>query len=94
MDAPVARQKTFTWHRPTGDADDPWAWLRDRDDPDTIAYLEDENAYYADWLKGHDELAEELFEELKSRVQQTDVSAPVLKDGWWYVTRTEEGSDY
>ena len=39
-----------SWDRPTGDVDDPWAWLRDRDDPDTIAYLEAENAYTAAWF--------------------------------------------
>jgi oligopeptidase B len=91
---PVAPQIAHTWHRPSGEVDDPWAWLRDRDDPATLAYLAAENAYYADWAAGHEPLIDELFEELKSRVQQTDLSAPVLKNGWWYVSRTEEGSDY
>ena len=36
---PVAKRVAHTWHRPTGPAEDPWAWLSDRDDPDTVAYL-------------------------------------------------------
>ncbi|MBI5088223.1 MAG: S9 family peptidase [Actinobacteria bacterium] len=50
MEAPVAKQIPFEWSRPTGPASDPWAWLRDRDDPDTVAYLEAENAYADAWF--------------------------------------------
>jgi oligopeptidase B len=74
--------------------DDPWAWLRDRDDPATIEYLEQENAYADAWFGGRAGLVEELFDELRSRVQETDLSAPVRKGGWWYVGRTEEGAGY
>ncbi|MCU0260264.1 MAG: S9 family peptidase [Ilumatobacteraceae bacterium] len=94
MSGPTAKQIRHTWHRPTGDADDPWAWLRDRDDPDTIAYLRAENAHADEWFAAHDELVETLFGEIKSRVQETDTSAPVRHGPWWYVTRTEEGSSY
>ena len=44
MRNPSPRNVPHTWHRPIGDVDDPWAWLRDRDDPATLAYLEAENA--------------------------------------------------
>lgn len=92
--APVAKQVPHTWERPTGDADDPWAWLRDRDDPDTVGYLEAENDYAAAWLAPHDELVQTLFEEIKSRVQETDAAVPVRKGPWWYTARTVEGLDY
>ncbi len=82
------------WHRPTGDIDDPWSWLRDRDDPDTVAYLEAENVFADEWFAPHSELTNTLFEEIKSRVQETDVAVPVRKDGWWYTARTEEGLNY
>jgi oligopeptidase B len=91
---PSAPTKPHTWERPTGAVDDPWAWLRDRDDPDTIAYLEAENAHAAAWFDEHAELVEELFDEIKSRVQETDLSVPVHHGGWWYVTRTVEGESY
>jgi len=91
---PIAKQIPHTWQRPTGPADDPWAWLRDRDDPDTVAYLEAENAFADEWFDRRSALVETIFGEIKQRVQETDLSAPVRKDGWWYVTRTEEGASY
>jgi oligopeptidase B len=94
LQPPVAKRVPHVWHRPTGDVEDPWAWLRDREDPDTIAYLEAENAYAQDWFAPHAALTETLFEEIKSRVQETDVTAPVFTGGWWYTTRTEEGLSY
>ena len=51
MSAPVAPKVSHTWNRPTGPVDDPWAWLRDRDNPDTIAYLEAENAHSRAWFE-------------------------------------------
>lgn len=73
---------------------DPWAWLRDREDPDTVPYLAAENEYSDEYFAAHQPLAEAIFGEIKSRVQETDLSAPVRKEGWWYVTRTEEGASY
>ena len=61
---PVAKQVPHRWHRPSGDVDDPWAWLRDRDDPDTVAYLEAENRYAESFFAPHAELTETLFEEM------------------------------
>ena len=90
-DPPVAPTKPHTWQRPTGPVDDPYAWLRDREDPDTIAYLEAENAYSGAFFDEHAELVESLFEEIKSRVQETDESVPVQHGPWWYVTRTDRG---
>ena len=91
---PVAPRTPHVWHRPTGDVDDPWAWLRDRDDPRTVAYLEAENAHADAWFARHRTLTDAIFREIKARVQETDESAPVRKDDWWYVTRTEEGRSY
>lgn len=94
MQPPIAKQIDHVWNRPNGDVHDPWAWLRDRDDPDTIAYLDAENTYADAWFAGHSALTDAVFTEIKSRVQETDLSAPVRKDDWWYVSRTEEGSSY
>ncbi len=91
---PVAKQIEHHWDRPTGRVDDPWAWLRDRHDPDTIAYLEAENAYAASWFADHEELIETIFGEIKSRIQETDITAPIKDGEWWYTSRTEEGRDY
>ena len=94
VNPPTAKQIPHVWHRPTGDVDDPWAWLRDRDDPDTVAYLAAENRYADAWFAPHAELTATLFDEIKSRVQETDTAVPVRKDQWWYTARTEEGSNY
>ena len=91
---PIAERRPHTWPRPTGQTEDPYAWLRNADDPATIAYLEAENAYCADWFTPHEGLREAIFGEIKSRVQETDVSVPVRKGPWWYVARTIEGKSY
>ena len=94
MSEPAAKQIAHTWNRPTGPFDDPFAWLRDRDDPDTVAYLAAENEVSTAWFSENGALVDELFEEIKSRVQETDVAAPVPVDGWFYSARTEEGRSY
>ncbi len=90
----MAKQVPHVWDRPTGPVPDPWAWLRDRNDPDTIAYLEAENAHTAAWFAPHEPLVEALFTEIRSRIQETDESVPARKGDWWYVSRTVEGQPY
>jgi len=91
---PVAKRIEHHWDRPTGRVDDPWAWLRDRDDPDTIAYLEAENKYTDAWFADHADLVETIFGEIKSRIQETDLTAPIRDGKWWYTSRTEAGRNY
>jgi oligopeptidase B len=91
---PQAKQIPHVWQRPNGEFEDPFAWLRDRDDPDTIAYLEAENAAADAWFTEHGDQVEELFREIRSRIQETDVVAPVPKDAWYYSARTVEGLSY
>ena len=73
---------------------DPWSWLRDRQDPETLAYLEDENSYTAGVTEGWGPLRERLFEEIRSRIQEDDESVPARKGQWWYSARTVEGEQY
>ncbi|HEX7349536.1 S9 family peptidase [Brachybacterium sp.] len=87
-------------HRPTertfhGDTVvDPFEWMRDKTDPEVIAHLEAENAY-ADARTAHlDALRTQLVEEFIGHTQETDLSVPVRRDGWWYITRTTAGDDY
>ena len=73
---------------------DPWTWLRDRDNPEVIGYLEAENEYTAAALAHTQVFQEQLFEEIRGRIQENDVSAPVRFGPWDYYTRTFEGRQY
>ncbi|MBD3349160.1 MAG: prolyl oligopeptidase family serine peptidase [Candidatus Eisenbacteria bacterium] len=73
---------------------DDYAWLRNREDPEVIAYLEAENAY-TDAVMGHTEaLQETLYEEIIGRIKQTDLTVPYPDDGYFYYWRSEEGKQY
>jgi Protease II len=73
---------------------DPWYWLRDRDDPAVLAYLEAENRYTDAVLAPTAELQEQLFGEIRGRIQETDISPPARKGDWEYFTQTFEGAQY
>src|SRR3954468_4436508 len=73
---------------------DEWYWLRDREDPAVLEYLEAENAYADAELARLQPLRERLFQEIKARIQETDLSPPTRKDGYWYYGRTVEGLQY
>ena len=73
---------------------DDWFWLRDRDDPRTLAYLRAENAYADAWFAPHAALKETLYQEMLSRIRQDDDSVPYRKGNWWYSTRTLTGDQY
>jgi oligopeptidase B len=73
---------------------DEYAWLADQDDPDTIGYLRAENAYTEAVTAHLAPLRAAVFDEIKRRTQETDLSVPVRKGGFWYYTRTVEGQQY
>src|SRR5690348_969002 len=73
---------------------DEYAWLADAEDPETLRYLEAENAYTAAMASGQAALREVIFGEIKGRTQETDLSVPVRKNGWWYYSRTIAGKQY
>jgi oligopeptidase B len=76
------------------DRQDPWYWLRERDNPEVLAYLEAENAYTDTALAPLEGLRSSLFEEMKSRILETDMSVATRRGPWWYYGRTEEGKSY
>lgn len=73
---------------------DEYAWLADQDDPDTLAYLKAENEYTEASTAHLAGLRETLFEEIKKRTQETDLSVPVRRGDYWYYSRTVEGQQY
>jgi oligopeptidase B len=73
---------------------DDYYWLRERDNPDVIAYLNHENDRAAKEMAHARALEDKLFEEIKGRFKQTDMSVPYRLDDYYYYTRYEEGKEY
>jgi oligopeptidase B len=73
---------------------DPYEWLREKTDPEVIAYLDAENSF-ADQATAHLEtLRQKIFDEIKARTKETDLSVPIRRDNWWYYARSFEGKQY
>lgn len=73
---------------------DDYEWLRDKDDPAVLAHLHEENAYTNARVEHLALLREQIFEEIKGRTLETDLSVPTREGDWWYYTRTVEGQQY
>jgi oligopeptidase B len=91
---PVARREPAptTLHGIT--LEDDYRWMRDKDSPEVQAYLEAENAYTASVMAPTSELQAKLYAEMLSHIKETDESVPYRMGGWFYSTRTVEGSQY
>ncbi|MET3951494.1 S9 family peptidase [Arthrobacter sp. UYEF36] len=78
-----------------GDAfEDNYEWLRDKESAEVVELLTAENAYQEAVTAHQEPLREAIFGEIKGRTQETDLSVPNRKDGWWYYTRSVEGKEY
>ena len=73
---------------------DDYFWLRDRDNPDVMAYLEAENAYTEIKMEHTRSLQDTLYQEMLSRIQEDDLSVPYREGEFYYYTRTETGKAY
>ncbi|MDD4052221.1 MAG: oligopeptidase B, partial [candidate division Zixibacteria bacterium] len=73
---------------------DNYFWLRERDNPDVMAYLEAENKYTDAVMKPTEEFQEKLFTEMRGRIKETDMSVPLKIDSFHYYYRLEEGRQY
>src|ERR1700751_6210535 len=73
---------------------DPYEWRRDKADPEVIAYLEAENDYVDRTTAHLEPLRQQIFDEIKSRTRETDLSVPTRQGDWWYYARTFEGMQY
>ncbi len=91
---PTAERRPIVRSHHGDDFVDDYEWLRDKEDPATLAYLEAENAY-TDATTAHLEpLRQQIFDEIKARTLETDLSVPVRRGAWWYYARTVEGQQY
>ena len=94
MTPPKAKKQpvTLTYHNQP--FSDDYYWMRQRDNQDVIDYLTAENNYTNAVMQDTEQLQQQLFDEIKARIQEEDQSVPVFEDGYYYYTRTEEGKEY
>ena len=97
--APRAEQRPHTNSAHGVSWDDPYHWLRDPkypevDDPDVLAYLKAENAYFDGWKAQHQGLIDQLFEEMKGRIKEDESSVPIRDGDWLYWWAFKPGAQY
>ena len=91
---PIAKQEVFVREFHGRSFVDEYEWMRNKESQDTLDYLNAENTYTEAKTAHLKQLTENVFEEIKSRVKQTDMSVPSRAGDYWYYGRSEEGKEY
>jgi oligopeptidase B len=94
LEPPVARKVPHTIQLHGETLVDDYFWLRNKGTPEVEQYLRAEAAYADARMKPTEALQKTLYDEMLSRIQETDVAPPFRKDGYWYYSRTEKGQQY
>ena len=94
ISTPVAKIIPKTLEKHNEKRVDNYFWLNDRENPDVIDYLNQENTYYDAMTADTKGFQKELYEEMKARIKEDDQSVPYLYNGYYYITRFETGKDY
>jgi oligopeptidase B len=92
--SPVAKIIPHTLEKHGHIRTDNYYWLNERENPEVIDYLNQENEYYRQSTAHTKEFQKDLFEEMKARIKQDDESVPYFYNGYFYITRFEKGKDY
>ena len=91
---PVAKKIPFERKHHGDTVIDHYEWLRDKEDPEVIAFLEQQNEYTTAHTADLADLRADIYNEIKGRTQETDMSVPTRRGQYWYYARTEEGKQY
>lgn len=94
MQAPKAKKIAQLLETHGHQRTDNYYWMRNRENPDVIAYLNAENEYLKSSLKSTEEFQEKLFQEMKGRIKEDDESVPYLKSGYYWYIKYETGGEY
>ena len=94
MNAPNAKKIEKLLEIHSDQRNDPYFWMNERENPDVVKYLEEENAYTDFVMKDTEDLQNELYEEMKSRYKKDDESLPYFFNQYWYIVRYEDGKEY
>ena len=91
---PVAAIRATVRSHHGDDVEDRYEWFRAKEDAEVVAHLEAENAYTQQRTAHLDGLRQRIFDEIKGRTLETDLSVPTRRGDWWYYGRTVEGKQY
>ncbi|WP_114752186.1 S9 family peptidase [Pleomorphovibrio marinus] len=91
---PIATKKISEIFAHEESRKDPYYWLKERDNPEVIAYLNEENAFHKSKLAYTDRLQHSLYEEMKSRIKEDDEGVPYFKGGYFYFHKYVKGGEY
>ena len=92
--APLAKKKPQQLEKHNDIRIDNYFWMKDREHPEVINYLNAENAYCDESMAHTKAFQKDLFEEMKGRIKEDDSSVPYKYNGYWYITKFEKGKDY
>lgn len=73
---------------------DTYDWMRNRDDPEVLQHLQDENAYTDAVMSRHAALKERIYSELADRIEESNLGAPYIEGKYVYQSRIEAGADF
>ncbi len=91
---PVAQKKAKELQAHNSLRVDNYYWLKDKENPEVLSYLEEENQYHQKVTGNTKGFQEKLFKEMRSRVKEDDESVPYKLNGYWYLTRYQTEKDY
>ncbi|WP_057936672.1 S9 family peptidase [Algoriphagus resistens] len=94
MQAPKAKKIAQLLEAHGHQRTDNYYWMRSRENPEVIEYLNAENEYLKSSLKSTEEFQEKLFQEMKERIKEDDESVPYLKSGYFWYIKYETGGEY
>ncbi len=94
MNAPIAKKIDKILEKHGDRRSDPYFWLNERENPEVLKYLEEENAYADFVMQDTLPLQEELYKEMKARYKKDDESLPYFFNEYWYIVRYEDGKEY
>ena len=91
---PIATKRPVSLERHGDVRIDNYFWMKERDHPEVIDYLEKENDFYDKMTTHTKDFQKDLFSEMKERIKEDDASVPFKSNGYWYYSRYETGKDY
>lgn len=94
INPPIAEKKAEILEKHGDKRQDDYYWLREKENPEVIAYLEAENAYAQKVLAPREDFQQLLFDEMKARIKEEDESVPYYQNEYWYLSRFEKGKEY